>query len=152
MHIVFYWGNRGNWAKNQVFCGFAAFLLSGEFWRIGQKRRFSGASRVFLKKVDKKARRGISCCLHAIGNLTRVLFCQALRRAIGGGLFLTAWVFCQAFRQTMDARQGGVTTLVVLGHPPYLRQIFNLTNMTKSGLHSLSTPAANFSWLLYRHL
>lgn len=120
--------NRGNREKSQDFRGFAAFLLLGENWHKGQKPNFSAAFPVF---PDSFALRCVRC-LRIIGNFPRVYFCQALRRAIGGGLFLTACVFCQAFRQTMNTRRGGDDHFGFFGLPPNLRQNFNLTNMTKS--------------------
>ena len=128
IYIVIYWGNRGNREKNQHFRGFAAFLLLGENWHKGRKGRFSAAFPVF---PDSFALRCVRC-LRIIGNFPRVYFCQALRRAIGGGLFLTACVFCQAFRQTMNTRRGGDDHFGFFGQVPYLHANFNLTNMTKS--------------------
>lgn len=101
--IYVVWENRGNREKNQHFRGFAAFLLLGENWHKGQKPPISAA---FPDFPDSFALRCVRC-LRIIGNFPRVYFCQALRRAIGGGLLLTACVFCQAFTHAHTHAGGG---------------------------------------------
>lgn len=100
--ILLYWENWGNREKKPVFRVFPRFSLLGENWHKGQKGRFSACFRVLTDSL----RVSLLASVHRKAKVSAFLFCQALRRAIAGGLLLTAFGFCQAFTHAHAHAEG----------------------------------------------